>query len=98
MIALRLPDRWRAGMAVLFGAGLLVRADEPMTAAQYEADPAAMLEAYRRVETGSVTWDDERSALGPRELAKLELPDEKEQIDRIIVRNMPDEGPKGRSR
>ena len=51
-----------------------------------------------RVETGSVTWDDERSALGPRELAKLELPDEKEQIDRIIVRNMPDEGPKGRSR
>jgi regulator of RNase E activity RraA len=40
---------------VLFGAGLLVRADEPMTAAQYEADPAAMLEAYRRVETGSVS-------------------------------------------
>src|SRR5262245_44494022 len=40
---------------VLFGAGLMVWADEPMTAEQYAADPAAMLEAYRHVETGSVS-------------------------------------------
>jgi regulator of RNase E activity RraA len=41
---------------LLLGAGAMaVWADEPMTAAQYAADPAAMLEAYRHVETGSVS-------------------------------------------
>jgi len=50
----------------------------------------------QRVETGSVTWDDEKQALGPEELGKLELPDEKKEVDRIIVRNLPDE-PGGRS-
>ena len=42
-------------LGVLFGAALLARAQEPMTAEQYAADPAAMLEAYRHVETGSVS-------------------------------------------
>lgn len=32
-----------------------VSADEPMTAAAYEADPAAMIEAYRHVEVASVS-------------------------------------------
>lgn len=32
-----------------------VRADAPLTAAQYSADPAAMLEAYRHVEAASVS-------------------------------------------
>jgi hypothetical protein len=49
-----------------------------------------------RVETGSVTWDDERLALGEPEVAKLDLPDEKKQVDQIIRRNLPD-APKGRS-
>jgi hypothetical protein len=48
-----------------------------------------------RVETGSVTWDDEKTALGEAELAKLELPDAKRDADLIIARNLPDE-PKGR--
>lgn len=42
-------------VAGVCGFGMLVWADEPMTQAQYEADPAAMLEAYRHVETGSVS-------------------------------------------
>lgn len=33
----------------------LVRADTPMTAAAYAADPAAMMEAYRHVEAASVS-------------------------------------------
>jgi regulator of RNase E activity RraA len=40
---------------VLFVAGWVVRADEPMTAAAYAADPAAMIEAYRHVEVASVS-------------------------------------------
>jgi hypothetical protein len=44
-----------------------------------------------RVETGSVTWDDEKKALGEAGRAELELPDEKQEVDRIIVRNWPDE-------
>ncbi len=47
-----------------------------------------------RVETGSVTWDDERNALGADEVARLELPDEKQEVDRIIFRNLPDDSPK----
>lgn len=35
--------------------GWVVRADEPMTAAAYDADPAAMVEAYRHVEVASVS-------------------------------------------
>jgi regulator of RNase E activity RraA len=42
-------------ISVGVGFAALVQADEPMTAAQYQADPAAMLEAYRNVETGSVS-------------------------------------------
>lgn len=41
--------------AVLCVAGWVVRADEPMTAAAYESDPAAMIEAYRHVEVASVS-------------------------------------------
>ena len=48
-----------------------------------------------RVETGSVTWDDEKQALGQAELAKLDLPDEKAEVERIIARNLSDE-PRGR--
>ena len=33
----------------------IVRADEPMTAAQYNANPAALIEAYRHVEAASVS-------------------------------------------
>jgi hypothetical protein len=44
-----------------------------------------------RIETGSVTWDDETRAVGEAELATLDLPDEKRQVDRLIVRNLPDE-------
>jgi hypothetical protein len=51
-----------------------------------------------RVETGSVTWDDERRELGTAGLAKLELPDEQRQIDLLIERNRPDERPQGRFR
>src|SRR5215475_10995005 len=34
---------------------LIVHADAPKTAADYQADPAAMLEAYRHVEAASVS-------------------------------------------
>jgi hypothetical protein len=44
-----------------------------------------------RIETGSVTWDDEKKALGEAGRAEVELPDEKQEVDRIIVRNSPDE-------
>jgi hypothetical protein len=46
----------------------------------------------QRIETASVTWRDEHAALDPAELAALDLPDERERIDRIIARNRPDEG------
>lgn len=39
----------------MLAAGWVVRADEPMTASAYEADPAAMIEAYRHVEVASVS-------------------------------------------
>lgn len=41
--------------SILLCIGWAVRADEPMTAAAYDADPAAMLEAYRHVEVASVS-------------------------------------------
>jgi hypothetical protein len=44
-----------------------------------------------RIETGSVTWDDEREALGQDELDRLQLPDANKNVDRIIERNLPDE-------
>jgi len=42
------------GVAIL-AAGWVLRADEPMTAEAYQADPAAMIEAYRHVEVASVS-------------------------------------------
>jgi len=42
-----------------------------------------------RIETGSVTWDDERRALTDAELAQLDLPDAGREIDRMIARNCP---------
>src|SRR6516225_9674845 len=41
--------------ASLFTANHIVRADAPKTAADYQADPAAMLDAYRHVEAASVS-------------------------------------------
>jgi regulator of RNase E activity RraA len=41
--------------ASLFGAFFVVLADTPRTAAEYSANPAAMLEAYRHVEAASVS-------------------------------------------
>jgi regulator of RNase E activity RraA len=41
--------------STLFTVTHIVLADEPMTAAQYNADPAALLAAYRRVEVASVS-------------------------------------------
>jgi hypothetical protein len=46
-----------------------------------------------RIETGSVTWDDERRALGEEEVAR---PDGTEEVGRFIQRNLPDT-PGGRS-
>ena len=48
-----------------------------------------------RVETGPVTWEDEKKALGPAKLAELGLSDEERQVDLLIQRNLPDE-PRGR--
>ena len=39
----------------LFTANLIVHADAPKTAADYQADPAALLDAYRHVEAASVS-------------------------------------------
>jgi len=44
-----------------------------------------------RIATGSVTWDDEREAVGREELARLELPDCGQDVGPIIIRNLPDE-------
>jgi len=41
--------------ATLFTANHIVRADAPKTVADYQADPAAMLDAYRHVEAASVS-------------------------------------------
>jgi hypothetical protein len=45
----------------------------------------------QRIETGGVTWNDEREALGQDELARLQLPDASQEVDRIIERNLPDD-------
>ncbi len=50
----------------------------------------------RRVETGGVDWDDERRALGADGLAALDLPSEERRIERIAIRNAPDERPQRR--
>lgn len=42
-------------VAAAFAATLFLRADTPQNAASYSADPAAMLEGYRRVEVASVS-------------------------------------------
>jgi regulator of RNase E activity RraA len=51
--------RLRIGIAALcttvLAVPFVVRADTPKTAADYKADPAAMLEAYRHVEAASVS-------------------------------------------
>ena len=39
----------------IFSVTHIVRADEPMTAAQYNANPAALIDAYRHVEAASVS-------------------------------------------
>jgi regulator of RNase E activity RraA len=41
--------------ASLFTVNLIVRADTPKTAAEYSADPAGMIDAYRHVEVASVS-------------------------------------------
>jgi len=52
----------------------------------------------QRIETGSVTWRDEQAALGPDERAGLALPDARQEVERIIARNLPDQPAPGRSR
>ena len=44
-----------------------------------------------RIETGSVTWDEEREALGQEELDKLQLPDASQEVERIIECNLLDD-------
>jgi hypothetical protein len=47
-----------AGFPILAtgGLGLMLRADPPLTQAEYQSDPAPMIEAYRHVEAASVSW------------------------------------------
>jgi hypothetical protein len=51
-----------------------------------------------RVETGSVDWGDEHRALDPAALARLDLPDERTQIDALIEKHAPDVPRLGRPR
>jgi regulator of RNase E activity RraA len=44
-----------AAVVSLAGLNAVVQADTPMTLAQYKADPAAMIDAYRHVEVASVS-------------------------------------------
>src|SRR5690348_11669781 len=44
-----------AAVISLVGINAVVHADTPMTLAQYKADPAAMIDAYRKVEVASVS-------------------------------------------
>jgi regulator of RNase E activity RraA len=46
--------------AVMAAATLVLRADVPLTAADYERDPARMIEAYRHVEAASVSDAEEQ--------------------------------------
>lgn len=50
-----------------------------------------------RVETGSVTWEDERQALGEEGLKKLGVPDAECELKLIELRNLPDD-PKSKSK
>ncbi|MFT4111365.1 RraA family protein [Silvibacterium sp.] len=56
--------RWRAAafIAAVLGAGALfvLRADTPLTEADYEHDPQKMIEAYRHVEAASVSDAEEQ--------------------------------------
>ena len=45
----------------------------------------------QRVETGGVTWNDERAALTPE--GRAALPEARQEIDGIVRRNLPDERP-----
>jgi regulator of RNase E activity RraA len=49
-----------ASLITAGGAALVVWADAPLTAAQYQADPARMIEAFRHVEAASVSDAEER--------------------------------------
>ena len=49
-----------AGLVLLAGACVVVHADSPLTAADYERDPARMIEAYRHVEAASVSDAEEQ--------------------------------------
>jgi regulator of RNase E activity RraA len=50
-----------AAIAVLGGGiGMILRADTPLTAADYQHDPALMIEAYRHVEAASVSDAEEQ--------------------------------------
>jgi regulator of RNase E activity RraA len=49
-----------ASLITAEGAALVVWADAPLTAAQYQADPARMIEAFRHVEAASVSDAEER--------------------------------------
>src|SRR6266478_451814 len=51
-----------AGFAILAtgGLGLMLRADSPLTQAEYQSDPARMIEAYRHVEAASVSDAEEQ--------------------------------------
>jgi hypothetical protein len=73
------------------GAPLLGRYN---AAAEYSSENWEQI--THRVETGSVTWDDERRALGAEELKRLELDDDGTTVAKLIRRNLADE-PKRRS-
>ena len=49
-----------AATVLLVGAAVVVHADSPLTAADYERDPARMIEAYRHVEAASVSDAEEQ--------------------------------------
>lgn len=49
-----------AVVAVAGGVGMALHADTPLTAADYERDPAKMVEAYRHVEAASVSDAEEQ--------------------------------------
>lgn len=47
-----------------------------------------------RIETGSLSWDDEYRQLGEEELKRLHLPDEKKRMDALAIKHAP-EPPRG---
>ena len=50
----------------------------------------------QRVETGPVTWEEERAALAKDAPHALQLPDASAKAERIIERNQPDDPPRRR--